>query len=446
MSPGSAAWRTRCWPKGWSEREEAGTRLSPVVDRRLRFPWWWWVYRGLGVAAEPLAAPFLGRRFGGGFGAGRLGRTDGLPQGRLWVHAVSVGEARAVAPMVREWLARGGGPILLTVGTRAGLETAARLFSDDAVAVAVAPLDLPGPVCRFLDSAKPRAALFVETELWPVILGECARRGIPAGWVNGRISDRTAAARGVLRQALGWMIQRLDPRLLRGLEDLDRARALAGDGKGACLGDLKYDRVANATPPARSEWGLGGGAPVLVAGSVHEGEEATILASYRSLRESRPALRLVLAPRRLSLVPTIMEGSEGLGAALWSAGPRPDWDVLVVDAMGVLAGLYAWGRIALVGGTWQQKGGQNPLEPAALGVPVLFGPSMDNFRGAARDLVEAGAARSVLPGEVAAAIGHWLDNPEEATRAGSLGRWVVEVRSGAAGRVAAELLARLGPG
>ncbi|MCH7494363.1 hypothetical protein IIA16_06625, partial [bacterium] len=295
------------------------------MTTKIRFPWWWLVYRALGVVAEPFARTFLGRRAAGRFGAGRLGLAADLPRGRLWIHAVSVGEVRAVAPMVREWLSHGGGPILLTVGTSAGLETAERLFADGAVAVAVAPLDLPGPVSRFLDAARPRAALFVETELWPVILGECARRGIPTGWVNGRISDRTMAARGVWRQALGWMVRRLDPRLMRGLEDLDRARELAGDGKGACLGDLKYDRVSSAAPPDGGAWGLGTGM-VLVAGSVHDGEDAILLSAYRELRSTRPALRLVLAPRRLSLVPAILEERarqrlEGLGHRSLVGGP-----------------------------------------------------------------------------------------------------------------------------
>lgn len=415
------------------------------MTREISFPAWWWVYRAIGHAAAPFVSLAFSWRAGRDpFLAGRLGAAD-LPAGRLWIHAVSVGETRAAEPLVRAWLDAGRGPILLTAGTRAGHALAVDLFSDvsEEVAVRVAPFDLPGPVARFLDAAAPRAALFVETELWPTILGECGIRGVPTGWVNGRISDRTASARGVFRAAQGWMVRRMDPRLLRGIEDLERARALAGDDLGACLGDLKYDRVASAAAPDPVAWGVASGAPVLVAGSVHDGEHLLLLETYRRLRAERPALRLVLAPRRLELSEEVVEAAGDLEVAKWSLGPSEGWDVLVVDGIGALAGLYRWGTVALVGGSWISRGGHNPLEPAAAGVPALFGPSMDNFRGAARDLVEAGAARSVLEGDVEAAVRHWLDHPEDAARAGSLGKWVVEVRSGAGKRIADEVAERL---
>ena len=409
-----------------------GIRPLKVVERSS-FPIWWWIYRALGKALSPILH-LLPRD---SFNEGRLGRFKDLPQGGIWIHAVSVGEVGAAESLVEAFLNAGEDKILITVGTRAGWKVAKARFQREGLFVAVAPFDVAHAVGSFLEQTMPKAALFVETELWPVMMGSCREKEIPLFWVNGRVSDRMWATPWPFRGVVGWMIRQFRLRLMRGLEDLDRAKQLAGDGRGLCLGDLKFDKKLPTTIIDSDDWG-----PmerVLVAGSTHEGEEEMILGAFGRLRKDGD-LRLVIAPRQVDRADWVADIAAEFKVVRWSEGCQSDWDVLIVDEIGVLAGLYRWATIALVGGSWIPRGGHNPLEPASMGIPTLFGPYMDNFRNVAGELLGHGAARSVDREDLIVALKGWLDHPDEAAQAGRLGPWIVKVRSGAARRMVSEVL------
>jgi 3-deoxy-D-manno-octulosonic-acid transferase len=383
-------------------------------------------------AAATLAAPalplWLARRARRGkeFPA-RLPERRGIarlprPAGRLlWLHAASVGETQSVLPLIaRLRESRPDLAVLLTTAT----VTAARLIGDRLGERAAdpersgllpghpwlihqfAPLDVPAWISRFLDHWRPDAAGFVESELWPNALTALRTRAIPVALINARLSARSFAR---------W---RLAPGLARRLL---RAFALvlpqsAGDAErlarlGATVsppGNLKL-----ATPPLPADEterarlaALFGADPVWVAASTHAGEETQVLAAHRLALAAVPALRLILAPRHPERGAEVAEtaAAAGFAAGRRSAGEDPDGPVWIADTLGELGLWYRLGLGAYVGGSLIPRGGQNPLEPARLGLPVAFGPDMGNFAEIATMLRAAGAASEVAD---AAALAAW---------------------------------------
>ncbi|MEI6158558.1 MAG: 3-deoxy-D-manno-octulosonic acid transferase [Roseococcus sp.] len=378
----------------------------------------------------------------------REGHGADRPKGRLiWLHAASVGESLAILPLL-EALAERDPALNMLVTT--GTVTSARLLPQRLSAALrgrvthrYAPLDVPAWVERFLDGWRPDAAAFVESELWPNTLAAAAGRGIPLALLNARISDRTARrwerwAPGFARELLGRF------RVIMPRSAEDEARLLALGARAVTTpGDLKL-----AAPPLPVEEGALaalrsaiGGRPVLLAASTHPGEEAQILAVAETLRQARPELLTILAPRHpergaeLGAAPR-----RGLGA-LPDAGPT-----YIADTMGEMGLLYRVADLAVIGGSLVPHGGQNPLEAARLGCPMVFGPHMQNFREATAGLLAAGGARQVADtAALAATVADMLTNPHEAaTMARAAGDWVA-AGSGLPGRMAEALLALTGP-
>jgi 3-deoxy-D-manno-octulosonic-acid transferase len=379
----------------------------------------------------------------------RLGYGAALPPGGLWVHAVSVGEVQAAATLLRAL--RAGDPtatLLLTSSTVTGRARAVVLVGTDAT-VRYLPYDLPGAVARFLDRARPRLGIVLETELWPNLYAAARRRRIPMILASARLSERSVhryrRLGGLLRETLAGVD-------VAAQSAADAARFIAVGAEPArtlVLGNLKFDYRPPAEVVARAAGlreALGVGRPVWIAGSTHEGEEEQVLAAHARLCVRFPGALLVLAPRhppRFAAVATKLARGDlpwvarSTGAAL-SAGTR----VLLLDTLGELVGYYAAGDVAYVGGSLVPVGGHNLLEPASLGRPVLAGPHTFNDPAVTRLLAEAGALTVVEDAAaLAAAVAAYWDDPASARAAGERGRLAAVANQGALARLV-ELIGR----
>ncbi|MFN8010329.1 MAG: glycosyltransferase N-terminal domain-containing protein [Holophagaceae bacterium] len=324
---------------------------------------------------------------------------EDLAPGWVWVHAVSVGELLLAEGLVGR-LAERGHRVHLTTGTAAGLALLTdRLPAWDRgrglLSGGAFPLDDPRGLRPFLRTP-PGAFIALETELWPNLIRELARRGIPRAVVNGRLTARS------LRRGGPWIrlaASRLSLVAARDAESLEAFRSLGASG-AALGGNLKADLPAPR--PLHAGWEALRQAwredPVVVAGNTVAGEEALVLEAFRALRRGHPGARLILAPRRPGRFDGVADllASEGW-AFRRASGPWPEaaaaWrevPVLLLDTLGELAAAYREGTVALVGGGWTWEGGHNPVEPAAAGLPVLLGPGHDNFKDLVNPLVLAG--------------------------------------------------------
>jgi len=378
--------------------------------------------------------------------------------GTIWVHAASVGEvgvANRVATAVSA--AVPAARLVLTCNTVAGRAAADEVFAE----VRVLPLDRTSVVRKVLDRVMPALYVFVETEIWPVLLLELARRRVPAAMVNARISDRSFPRYrfgvGLLRPALGS----LAAVCARDEQSAERLLALGAPASVTTVsGDIKSEHAAVARARPQGERlldRLGARAPVLVAGSVRRAEIAAVTEAYGRVRRTHASVRLVLAPRYLDDCDSATAAAEKTGAVVVrrraSRGPSDDaeprdWDVLVLDTIGELACMYEGAIGAFVGGTLDSTGGHSLSEASAWGLPLTAGPALSNVRDQARQLEACGALVCV---EGAAGLARawcdWLDDPARAERCGERGRACVERSAGALDHtmaVLAPLLERVG--
>lgn len=408
------------------------------------------LYRGVGRLAGPALALLLAARDRAGKeDAARRGERFGRasrprPEGPLvWIHAASVGETLAVMGLV-EGLARSGRTVLLTTGTVTSAEIAAARLPAGALHQFV-PLDVAAWVGRFLDHWRPSLAVFVESEIWPATVGELARRGVPQVLVNGRISERSARRWGRLDGVAHRLFGRLALALAQSPVDADRLRALGADPVRVS-GNLKFDGsplADDAAERARLAAAIDG-RPIWVAASTHAGEEALVAAAHRRLAGRLPGLLTVLAPRhphRGDEVRALL-AEAGLLVASRSRGetPGPTTDVYLADTIGEMGLVYRLAPVAFVGGSLVPHGGQNPIEPARLGVAVLHGPHVANFRDLYGDLDAADGARRVadLDGLVEA-LAAALADPVALAGAAARARGVVDRATGALDRTLAAL-------
>lgn len=387
----------------------------------------------------------------------RLGGAPELPpageEGRLWIHAVSMGEMAVAATLVaalRE--KRPGLRVVLSTVTDTGREAASRV--PGAEAAFYLPFDFPFAVRRALGRVRPSALALIETELWPNLIRLASGGGIPVAVVNGRLSERSFRGYRRFFPLFGSPVEELSGVAAREEGDARRFQAL-GARRVFAAGNLKYDAFLPAEPgEGLAAYGFEAGAPVIVAGSTHPGEEAAVARALRGLRERHPRLGLLVAPRHL---PRVDEAeavlrAEGLAPVRWSAwsnegGGRPaPGGVVLLDVMGRLAGAYEGAALGFIGGSLIPHGGQNPIEAARWGVPVVFGPHMSNFAEVAAALVREGGAIQVEgPHALGMAFEGWLADPAARGRAGEAAQGVVKANQGAAARTAGFLLDLLGP-
>ena len=373
-----------------------------------------------------------------------------LRPGGIWVHAVSVGESIAAAPLIRALRQRHPElPITVTCMTPTGSERIRALFDAEIRAGDVQhcylPYDLPWAAARFLDRVRPKLAVIMETELWPNHIHQCARRGIPTVLANARLSEKSARGYARFAGLTRPMLAEMDWIAAQTEAEAERFRRLGA--RAECVGvtgsikfDLRIDPELQPRAKAlRASWGAER-RPLWIAASTHAGEDEQILAAHRQLLASHPDALLILVPRhpeRFDAVRALCL-REGLLTVRRSSGqPVTAQDqVLLGDTMGELLFLYALADVAFVGGSLVPNGGHNLLEPAALGLPVLSGPHLFNFLEIAAQLREAGALGEVGDSEALAhRLQHLLDDPQVRRRMGQAGLQTLRANQGALQRL-----------
>jgi 3-deoxy-D-manno-octulosonic-acid transferase len=371
------------------------------------------------------------------FGWGR--RLNSAPA--IWLHAVSLGEMSAAAPLVRALRSRyPENPLVLTTATPTGRARARGLFGDT-VDVRFLPYDTPGAVARFLDRIRPRLAIIMETELWPNLFKECERRGVPLVLASARLSAKSVSRYRRLGRLFRGIFSASS--LIAAQTALDAERFIAIGAQSArtrVMGNIKFDLELSAGVIGQGRElraSFGSARPTWIAGSTHAGEEEQVLAAHEELRGSTLLILVPRHPDRFRAVSDLLS-SRGVRFTRRSSGILPDaaTQVVLADSVGELAVLYASADVAFVGGSLVPIGGHNLLEPAALGLPVLTGPYQSNGQDIARLLLEQGAALQVGDAqELAAALTRLLADPAERQRIGAIGRHIVESNRGSVARL-----------
>ncbi len=361
----------------------------------------------------------------------RLGRY-GIPANKklLWMHAVSVGEARAAAPLVRglqKALPDHG--ILMTCTTAAGRETLEQLYGAS-VQSSFLPYDFPGAVRRFLEHFRPRLGVIMETEVWPNLLAGCAASGVPVLLANARMSEKSARGYARWSALMQPAFASLAAVCAQSAADAERLRAL-GAAKVEVTGNLKFDVEPDAQQLAAGRaWRAALGRPVLLLASTREGEERVLLEQL-SLSNEIPLV--IVVPRH----PQRFEEVAQLAQSRRTRNPVPGASdrVHLGDTMGEMTFYFAASDVAVIGGSFMPLGGQNLIEALAAGTPVVTGPSMFNFAEATRLALEAGAA--IQAADAAQAIresSRLLEDPARRAAMSEAGKRFCEAHRGATER------------
>lgn len=400
----------------------------PLVMARL-----WWKGR-----KQPEYREHLGERFGRYAGRG----LDEC----IWLHAVSVGETRAAAPLVHVLRTQYPNlPLIITHMTPTGRATGETLYgaTDTMVQSVYLPYDLRWLHRRFIRHFRPRTGIIMETEVWPNLLAECASSRLPLALVNARLSERSSnryrAMGAIARNAFSGFAR------IGAQSDADAQRLSAlGAGDVRITGNVKFD---NHPAPELIELGSAfrqhaGKRKVVLAASTREGEESMLLEAAARLIESGALLVIVPRhPQRFDEVAQLAEkAGYRVGRRSRSNGPAATDQIWIGDSMGEMTAYFALADLTLMGGTWLPLGGQNFIECCAVGTPVLLGPSVFNFAQAAEQALACGAARSCddLDSAIrlAAAL---LETPEQLTAMGTAGRSFASAHGGATERTMAML-------
>jgi 3-deoxy-D-manno-octulosonic-acid transferase len=311
------------------------------------------------------------------------------------------------------------------------------------------PLDLLFPVRRCFLNLEPSMVVFVETDIWPGFMAELRRRGIPSFLINARLSPSSFKRYGQAKRLFSPALNTFSRLYPQSASDAELLRKLGvNQDKLAEPGNLKFDAARMSGRSAnleqlRAKLTIQEGERVLVAGSTHEGEEVILGAVFAQLRQSLPGLKLLVAPRHPHRAEEVRRVflRDPLQVVFFSSLPQERFDVAVVDEFGVLGSLYEFGDIAYVGGSLVPKGGQNPVEPAAVGKPVLFGPDMRDFSEVA-DLMlkEGGAIRVKTAEELTAKALRLLSDRGLSARLGARNKALVERHSGTTSKIAKDIL------
>ena len=444
------------------------------------------IYSLLLMLVLVLGAPYWLVRMmtSGRYRAGLLGRLGRVPAGvkaagesaakagqaLVWVHAVSVGEVLAASAMVKE-LQSAGLAVAVSTTTMAGQELAKKRFPE--CSVFYMPLDFGVVVRRYLGALRPRLVVTMESELWPNVIRECKRAGVPLAVVNARVSDRSFPRYMRLRAVWGPRLREVTLFLAQSEETAERLRRMGVVSERVRVtGNLKFDvKVGEVTAMTRRLAGLLEGIDLVVAGSTLRGEEEALLEVWKEVQKkamqknwfgvaegSQRISMLLIAPRHTDRFDEVWElvfKKKGYPVLRCSQIPA-DADtmsedffftgevILLLNTIGDLASVYSVGAVAFVGGSLVAKGGHNPLEPAQFGVPVVMGPSYENFKEIVGAMREADAIRIVGREELKDALVDLLTDRVGAEAMGARGRAVFEAQSGATGRTVTALMELVG--
>ncbi|WP_298432780.1 3-deoxy-D-manno-octulosonic acid transferase [Geobacter sp.] len=365
----------------------------------------------------------------------------------IWIHAVSVGETQAAKPLLKALKDRFPEMrLVLSAVTETGREVAEKIAEVDLCIYF--PFDHGFAVKGALRRIKPSLVVIVETEIWPNFIRYARKGGASVVLANGRISDRSFPRYLKLKGLFCPVLAGVDAFCMQSAEDARRISAIGAPAERVFVaGNLKYD-IAARTPSgqerdaARGRYHLPSDVPVVVAASTHPGEEEAVVAAYRTLLAQGRRLFLILVPRHPERAGAVSEllSKSGFPHELRSrlsdrSATFGSGEVLIVDTIGELMALYGAADLAFVGGSLVPVGGHNILEPASLGLAMVFGPYMHNFRESAALILERGGAiRIAEGGELAAALQALLDDEEKRGEMGRRGARILEENSGATAR------------
>jgi 3-deoxy-D-manno-octulosonic-acid transferase len=358
----------------------------------------------------------------------------------LWVHAVSVGEVNAAIQLLRRLREKyPATPIALSTITDTGQKVASAKVPEG-VRVVYLPFDINWILKRAFERVGPKLLIVIETELWPNFFRLAHDRNIPAMVLNGRISEKSSKGYRKISFFMKKVLSCVSEFDMQSDLDAERLRAIGADEKKVRMsGNFKFDMEFPGDMPA---WISAVKGTVIVAGSTHKGEEELILAAYLENLRKFPDLRLILVPRhperfnevadllRTKKIPFVRRSE--LATRELTGGPLAE-KVLLLDTVGELSFVYRIADIAIIGKSFTGTGGQNPLEPAYWGKPILCGPHMENFPFI-REFYDKGAAFEVQPSSLSEKLGHFLAQPDIARAAGERARRLYESKSGAVGK------------
>jgi 3-deoxy-D-manno-octulosonic-acid transferase len=364
---------------------------------------------------------------------------------RVWLHGASAGDLLALSPMVRELRSRFPGcTIVLSTLTNSGFLMARERLAD-VDAITYLPWDLPGATRRAVRAIDPDLLVLEYTEIWPNLIRAASRHGARVALTNGRFSPSRLRAYRFLFSLAGNPLSRMHLFLMREDDEAERILRLGAPlDRVWVTGNTKFDALIPAVAHTASEealrraFGFPDSARLLIGGSTHEGEEPVLLEVFARLLKEHPDLRLCLAPRYLERASRVRSLAEAAGL---SVRMRTDKDppqspprVVVLDTIGELSLAYRLGTLVFVGGSFTTRGGQNILEPAAQGRPVLFGPHMENFHDSVQVLVGRGGIQVKDGDHLYRVASELLARPEKLEELGALARSAVSQIRGASAR------------
>ncbi|MEM8835003.1 MAG: glycosyltransferase N-terminal domain-containing protein [Planctomycetota bacterium] len=397
------------------------------------------------LIAAGVTAPWWMRKNRGGWRE-RFGHVAPLPPKtarRVLVHGVSVGEVNLLRPLIEALRSDGEREPVVSSTTDTGIARARALFEPE-VPVVRYPLDSSGAVRRFLDAVRPDLVLLAELEVWPNFLGACARAGVPVAVVNGRLSERSFRRYHALRGVVGGMFRELSFVCAQDETYAERFRAMdAARGRVFAVGTMKWDSAASGVEPAPAEalareLGVDRDRPLVVAGSTAPDEHAL-------LHEAVPEdVQLLCAPRK----PEWFEGAAAHlpGCVRRSARtPKAGATRFLLDTIGELRAAYALADVVVVGRSFGDLHGSDPMEPAALAKPVIIGPRFGDFEHVTRALVADDAILISARESLERDLGGLLADPARREALGAAGKASVERHRGATERTLELVLPLLGP-
>jgi len=392
-------------------------------------------------------------RHGIPFRLGYYKRSFDLGQGspRIWLHGASAGDLLSLQPMMKELKARlPGCCIIVTTITNSGLAMARKKLTEADV-ICHAPYDLFGATRRAVAALRPDLLVLEYTEIWPNLIRAARKANVRIALTNGRFNPEKMSRYRLLFRAISNPLRRIDCFLMRSDEEAERVLALgAAPDRVWVTGNTKFDALvldtAGREEALRVEMGIDPSRPVFMAGSTHEGEEELLVGVYAKLRARHPGLQLVVAPRYVERAGRIMAiaAEAGLPVRLRSGGAAAGHaDVTVLDTIGELAAAYRLATLVFVGGSFVTRGGQNVLEPAAQGKPVLFGPHMENFKDSVQVLQGRGGLQVQSPDQLLRVADELLSRPDQIEELGALARSSVGATRGASARNVEHMLSIL---
>ena len=342
-----------------------------------------------------LRAPAYRRRWLERFGYFKLSDEKKI----IWLHAVSVGETIAAAPLVKSLQATYPAyDLMITTMTPTGSDRVRALFGDS-VEHCYAPYDLPGAVARFLDKLKPEMLIIMETELWPNTIAACHKRNIPIVLANARLSEKSFQAYKRVRPITQLMLKQLTLVAAQHSDDAQRFVSLGLPKEMISVtGNLKFDlhlddQIKQKALVLRRQWQLDDNRPIILAASTHIGEDEQILDAFGLIKRRLSKVLLVLVPRHPERFQSVASLCRRAGFSVSRRSNQQlisSTDVVLGDTMGELMTFYGAADIAFVGGSLVPTGGHNIIEPAIWGLPVVCGPHMFNFADASKLMIEGG--------------------------------------------------------